>query len=93
MSASAVLFLALAAGTVTGIALRRRQRALHMVNHAVAVSIFALLFLLGLSVGLNEDIMSSLGRLGGEALILSVASTAGSVILVYVLYRGIGIFR
>lgn len=81
------LFLALASGTLLGVILRRRSRLLAASNRIMSLSIFALLFLLGLSVGTNEDITHSLDRLGLEALVLSLAGTGGSVLLAYLLYR------
>jgi hypothetical protein len=81
------LFLALASGTLLGVVLRRRSRLLTASNHIMSLSILALLFLLGLSVGANEDITHSLDRLGLEALVLSLAGTGGSVLLAYLLYR------
>lgn len=83
-----LLFGALFAGLLAGFLIRGRARLIRVTHGAIAVSIFALLFLLGLSVGANDAITSSLARLGLEALVLSVGGTAGSVALVYLLYRG-----
>ncbi|HZD10238.1 MAG TPA: LysO family transporter [Candidatus Binatia bacterium] len=81
------VLLALAAGTLLGYILRRRQRILLVGERATSVAIFVLLFLLGLSVGANESILRGLHRLGVEALALSLAGMAGSVLLAFFLYH------
>ena len=83
-----LLFGALFAGLLAGMLLRGRRQIVKLTKGAVMVAVFMLLFLLGLSVGANEAITSNLGRLGIEALVLSLAGTTGSVALVFVLYRG-----
>ena len=82
-----LLFLALISGTIAGILLRRHSGIVKAANHAMSLSVLALLFLLGLSVGMNEEITANFGRLGVEALLLSVAGTGGSIFLVYLLNR------
>lgn len=53
----------------------------------MVISVYLLLFLLGVSVGGNETAMSGLTTLGLQALLLAGASIAGSILLAAILYR------
>lgn len=54
-----------------------------------SLSLFALLFTLGLSLGSSQEIISALPSLGLRALVLSLGAVAGSVLLVW-LATGLG---
>jgi uncharacterized membrane protein YbjE (DUF340 family) len=81
------IFLALVTGTLLGYLLRRHSRIHELGSHVTTLSIYVLLFLLGLSVGTDEAITRSLYQLGLEALALSLAGLSGSVCLAWVLSR------
>ncbi|MFQ7040311.1 MAG: LysO family transporter [Barnesiella sp.] len=49
--------------------------------------IFLLLFFMGISIGNNKEIIHNLGGLGLQAIIIAVASTTGSVLLAWLLFR------
>lgn len=83
----AFIFLALATGTLLGYLLRGQSRILELGSHVTTLSIYVLLFLLGLSVGADEAITRSLYQLGLEALVLSVAGLTGSVLLAWLMGR------
>ncbi|GAB4163487.1 MAG: hypothetical protein Fur0021_38650 [Candidatus Promineifilaceae bacterium] len=74
-----VIFMMLVLGTAVGYGLRGRRRWLVGVERATTAAVFALLFLLGVSVGGNEQVMGALGALGAQALGLSLAGMAGSI--------------
>lgn len=76
-----MLLAALFLGIVAGRLLRTRPRPLRAAEGVAAGAIYLLLFLLGLSVGGDRAIMGSLEELGTQALVLSVGSVAGSVLL------------
>ncbi|MCT4602455.1 MAG: lysine exporter LysO family protein [Marinifilum sp.] len=50
-------------------------------------SIYLLLFLLGIGVGLNEKIINNLHSIGLQALILTIGAVAGSLIFAYITYK------
>jgi len=50
-------------------------------------SIYLLLFLLGIGVGLNEKIINNLHTIGLQALILTVGAVLGSLIFAYITYK------
>lgn len=72
-------------GMAVGFLLRKRR--LRVVPHAVTVLIWALLFLLGMEVGSNPQVIEGITSLGLEALWLSLAGLAGTVLFSWALWR------
>ncbi len=73
----------------SGIALGYLLRGLPVLQHLgkpISYTIFLLLFLLGISVGSNENIVNNLSTLGGEAFLLALAGTSGSVLAAWGVY-------
>ncbi|MBQ2075614.1 MAG: LysO family transporter [Muribaculaceae bacterium] len=64
-----------------------RKHSFKIVGVVLIVLVWALLFFLGIEVGENEKIIGSLQNLGLEALLLSVAATAGSIACAWALWR------
>lgn len=77
-----MLLAALFLGIIAGRLLRARPRSMRAADRVASVAIYLLLFLLGLSVGRDRSIMGALEGLGTQALVLSVGSVAGSVLVV-----------
>lgn len=46
----------------------------------ISFVIFSLLFLLGIAVGANDTIVNNLSKLGGEAILIALLGTLGSVL-------------
>lgn len=67
--------------------LLRKIAFLQKLNTSISITIYLLLFLLGISVGNNDTIMNNLGTLGLEAFLIALAATLGSVIAAWVVYR------
>lgn len=72
-------------GILAGFLLRRRR--LGAVHRLITVLIWVLLFLLGVEVGGNERIVRGLHTLGLEALAIGAATTLGSVLAAWGLWR------
>lgn len=72
-------------GIAVGFLLRKRR--LRVVPHAVTALIWALLFLLGVEVGTNRQVIEGITSLGMEALWLSLAGIAGTVLFAWALWR------
>lgn len=66
-----------------------RKQNLKWIQPVITFLIWVLLFLLGIEVGGNERIVSSLQTLGWEAVILSLGGIAGSILLSYLLWRNV----
>lgn len=70
-----------------GVGLVSRGRFTCFVSRAVTALIWLLLFLLGVEVGCNPTVVSSLRQLGVEALVLAAAGTLGSAVFALLLWR------
>jgi len=50
-------------------------------------AIYLLLFMLGISVGTNKEVIDNLGKIGYEAVAIAIASISGSVLLAALLFK------
>ena len=64
-----------------------KERNLKFVQKLIKYDIFLLLFLLGITVGANGDVMNNLDSIGLEALLITLAAIAGSVLWAWGVYR------
>lgn len=64
-----------------------RERNLKVVQKLINYAIFLLLFLLGITVGANGEVMDNLDTIGAEAVIITLAAVAGSVLCAWGVYR------
>lgn len=72
-------------GTVIGYIFRSNK--LGNISKIITFIIWVLLFLLGVEVGTNPDIIAGLGTIGVEALIITVAAVLGSALVALLLWR------
>jgi uncharacterized membrane protein YbjE (DUF340 family) len=59
------------------------------INKIIITLVWLLLFLLGVEVGLNDNVVNQFANLGFEALIIAVVSTLGSILGAWILWRKI----
>ena len=64
-----------------------RRRDLKKIHQIITLLIWLLLFILGIEVGSNEQIIKGLHTIGLEAVILTLGGTLGSVIAAWALWR------
>lgn len=64
-----------------------REKNLKIVQKFINYAIFLLLFLLGITVGANADVMNNLNSIGLEALIITLAAISGSILCAWAVYR------
>ncbi|NLO69712.1 MAG: LysO family transporter [Porphyromonadaceae bacterium] len=76
------------AGILMGFLLRKRK--IRGIQGLIITLIWLLLFLLGLEIGSNKEVVSQFGKLGLEAFMIASAGTLGSVMLAKLLWRNIG---
>lgn len=76
----------------------RKVSCLQHLSKGISITIYLLLFFLGISVGANNEVISNLPTLGGNALFISTMAVAGSCIaakFVYMLFfkrdKGVGV--
>lgn len=74
-------------GVLLGYTMRKKR--LHRIHPIITVLIWLLLFLLGVEVGNNKAIVEGLFTLGLEALIITLAAVAGSVVASWMLWLAI----
>ena len=72
------------AGIVAGFLFRKWK--LRFIHQVILVLIWLLLFLLGLEVGANEQVIRQFGNLGFEAFLLAFAGTFGSILFAGILW-------
>ena len=80
-----ILFILLA-GVGAGYLLRR-TRVEHHAQRGVRMTICALLFVFGCSIGSNRQLIGGLGQYGGQALLIAALATAGSLLAGWVAQR------
>lgn len=81
------ILLVLSAGIITGLLIIRKPF-LHKVNNELMNwAIYLLLFMLGISVGTNREVIENISKIGFEAIIIAIASIAGSVLLSALLFK------
>lgn len=73
------------AGVALGFLLRHRN--VTWISKLTTVMVWLLLFLLGVEVGGNDKIISSLPTLGVEALLIAVFATLGSCAAAWILWK------
>ncbi len=79
------IIIVMAGGILLGRIFRRRN--LSYISKVINLLIWALLFLLGVEVGGNERIVNGIANLGAEALGISIAAVAGSILLAWGLWK------
>ena len=72
-----------------GIGYLLRKQSLPWVQKGITLLIWLLLFLLGMEVGQNKQVIRSLPTLGLEALAIAIACVSGSCIAAWILWKHI----
>ncbi|WP_294080007.1 LysO family transporter [Proteiniphilum sp. UBA5384] len=72
-------------GSVFGFLLRKKE--FRIISKIITLLIWLLLFILGLEVGANHQIISGLTNLGIEALFISLAAVLGSALAALLLWK------
>ncbi|WP_439184432.1 LysO family transporter [Carboxylicivirga taeanensis] len=76
-----------AIGIAIGWLLRDKEKTRKGVDTAVTWSVYLLLFLLGISVGINKDIINNFSRIGYQAFWLTFGAVGGSVLMAWLVYH------
>lgn len=81
------ILLVLTIGILTGLLITNKPKLHWLNNQLLNLAIYLLLFLLGISVGTNKEVIENIGKIGYEAIAIAVASIAGSVLLSALLFQ------
>lgn len=74
-------------GIVLGYVFRHQSKIIQFSEKATSLVIYLLLFLLGVGVGLNKIIVSNMGSIGVQAIVITLGAMFGSIILAYFTYK------
>ena len=77
----------LSAGMLSGFLLRKREKALYAAEKITTGIILILLFLLGLSLGMNKTVLNNLSRVGIQSALISAGGVSGSVFVSFFVYK------
>ncbi len=81
------VLLLMLAGILIGFAISRFPNAVKANDKLISWAIYVLLFLLGISVGLNKTIIQNLDKIGLQAVIITLGAIGGSVLSLWLVYR------
>ncbi len=76
-----IMFIGIAVGYIS------RRQSIPWINRIITALIWLLLFLLGIEVGHNEQIIRSLPTLGLEAFLIAVVCVFGSCLAAWMLWK------
>lgn len=82
-----IVLLVMLSGTLIGFVLNRYPKVIKLTDKLTSWSIYLLLFLLGISVGLNKTIIQNLDKIGLQAVIITIGAISGSVFTLWIVYR------
>ncbi|MBE9466891.1 MAG: LysO family transporter [Bacteroidetes bacterium] len=75
------------AGIILGALLNDKKKLISIIDKFTNWAIYALLFLLGISVGLNKTIINHLDSIGVKALIITIGAVLGSITTALIVYK------
>jgi len=81
-----IIFIFLIAGIFVGFIFIKHKTMIAFSAKSTPLAVFFLIFFLGYSVGQNDQVMNTMGSLGWQALLLSLGSILGSLVLAGILY-------
>lgn len=74
------------AGIFLGWLLHHKKQFLKIVSYTTNWAIYLLLFLLGLSVGTNEEILDNFDKIGVQSIIITLFAVVGSILVSWLTY-------
>ncbi len=81
------ILIVMAVGIIFGRIASRKKGFLKINEKLLSIAIYFLLFILGLSVGLNETVINNLDKIGLQAALITAGAIAGSVAVSWLVYK------
>lgn len=81
------VLLLMSAGIIIGWFFHSKKKFLSITENLTTWAIYALLFMLGVSVGTNEKILTNFGKIGFQAITLTLFAVLGSILLAWLTYN------
>lgn len=78
-----IIFFTLLLGVAVGAFVKFNEKQVKVISHLQTLGVLVLLFVMGISVGVNPDIVSKLSEIGVSALVFAILTTLMSVVVVY----------
>lgn len=78
--------LIMAAGMLAGYLLRKQKKLISLSEKLVMWAIYLLLFLLGIAIGVNDQILERFADLGFLAMAITIGGVAGSIFLGWIVF-------
>jgi len=76
----------MAAGMLAGYLLRKHKKLISLSEKLVMWAIYLLLFLLGVAIGLNDQILERFADLGLLAMAVTIGGVAGSIFMGWIVF-------
>lgn len=80
----------MAAGILVGVFMPLKETQVNLLGKLQSWGVILLLFVMGLSMGLDRNLLSQLSTLGAKAILYAVLTTFFSIAAVYALTRKLG---
>lgn len=74
-------------GVLVGYLIREKRFIISKVVRVISIAIYLLLFILGVAIGGDNQIVSNLSELGAIALLITISAIFGSLIFSWLLYK------
>ena len=74
-------------GIFSGFIFRKKKSFITFADKSAGWSIYILLFLLGLSVGNNKEVINNFTNIGFNSIIITLSGVSGSIILSFIIYK------
>jgi uncharacterized membrane protein YbjE (DUF340 family) len=81
------IIILLAVGIAIGWLIRQKQKLVGIIDRLLGWSVYLLLFLLGIRIGTNKEIIRDFSTLGLQAIGISLLAIAGSIAGAVICYR------
>lgn len=78
-----IIFFTLLLGVAVGAMIKFNEKQVKIISQLQTLGVLVLLFVMGISVGVNPDIVSKLSEIGISSLVFAVLTTFMSVVVVY----------
>ncbi|PID95661.1 MAG: DUF340 domain-containing protein [Bacteroidetes bacterium] len=75
------------AGIILGFFIHHKTTLIKLNDKLTSWTIYLLLFLLGIQVGLNDKIINNIHTIGFQATVITIGALLGSLIFAYITYK------
>lgn len=74
-------------GIISGFIFRKKRTFITVADKLAGWSVYLLLFLLGLSVGNNKEVINNFANIGFNSSLITLSGVSGSIILSFIVYK------